>query len=116
VNAISTTGDSGQATVELVGLLPLLAAVGLAAFSVLAAQAATEHAGQAAEAGAMAILQERDPRRAAHDALPEPARRRARVTVSDRRVTVRLRPAVPLLGALLEATETAAAGPDPAAI
>ena len=54
---------SGQATVELVALLPLAVAAGLAGATILAAQSAAEHAGQAAHAGAIALLQDRDPRR-----------------------------------------------------
>ena len=61
-------GESGQASVELVALLPLVVVIGLTALSLLAAHSAAEHAGQAAHAGAMAILQDGDPRRAARAA------------------------------------------------
>jgi hypothetical protein len=105
-------GERGQAAVELVGLLPLMAAVGFAAFTVLAAQAANEQAGQAAGAGAIALLQDRDPRAAARAALPARLRRRARIGLSGRAVTVRVRPAVPLLAGHLEAVATAHAGPE----
>jgi hypothetical protein len=107
------SGHRGQATVELVGMLPILAAVGVAAYTVLAAQAAGEQAGHAAEAGAIAHLQDRDPRSAARAALPSAARRRTAITVRGRRVTVRVRPPVPLLAAHLEAAATADAGPEP---
>src|SRR5688572_10854862 len=105
--------QSGQSTVEVVGMLPLLAAIGLAAYTALAAQAAGEQAGLAAEAGAIAHLQDRDPRAAANAALPGAARRRASVTVRGRLVTVRVRPPVPLLAAHLEAVTTADAGEEP---
>ena len=48
--------ETGQATVEFVALLPLVLAVALAAAAILAGHAAAEHAGQAAQAGAMALL------------------------------------------------------------
>jgi hypothetical protein len=111
--AATATRQRGQATVEVVGLLPLLAAVGLAAYTALAAQAAGEQAGLAAEAGAIARLQDRDPVAAATAALPREARRRASITVRGRRVTVRVRPAVPLLAGDLEAVTTADAGAEP---
>jgi hypothetical protein len=105
------TRDDGQATVELVALLPLLLAAALAAAALLAAHTAGEQAGQAAQAGAMALLQGGDPRAAARDALPRGIH--ARIRVAGRRVTVRIRPDLPV-GALerpLTASATAAAGP-----
>lgn len=101
----------GQATVELVALLPLLAAVALGAFTVVAAQGAREQAAQGAEAGAVALLQARDPKVAARAAVPH---RRAQVAVAGHRVTVTVRPHVPLLAAQLEARVTADAGQEPA--
>jgi hypothetical protein len=107
--------QEGQATVELVGLLPLLLAVALTAATVLAGQAAAEQAGQAAEAGAVARIQGGDPRRAVRDALPDRARPGADVAIDGSRVTVTVRPRVPLpfLAGALEATATADAGPEP---
>ena len=112
---MSTDHQSGQATVELVALLPLLLAIALTAATVLAGQAASEQAGQAAEAGAIALIQGRDARTAARTAIPEPARPHSDVAVSGSRITVTLRPRVPLalLAAALEATATADAGPAP---
>ena len=88
----------GQASVELVALLPLVAVVAAAAFSFIAASAAAEQAGQAAEAGAVAILQDRDPRAAAWAALPAGARKRAEIAISGHRVTASVRPSLPLPG------------------
>ena len=68
----------GQSTVEVVGLLPLLLAAGLAVFCVLSAGRAEEAAGNAAEAGAVALLQGREPRAAARAALAGLAGRGAR--------------------------------------
>ena len=108
--------ERGQATVELVALLPLLALVGVTAFAILAAASAAEHAGQAAEAGAVALVQDRDPGAAARAALPEGARDRAQIEVAGRRITVQVRPTLPLgiLEPALTARETADAGPQPA--
>jgi hypothetical protein len=113
----SLRGQAAQATVELVALLPLLLTAALAGFAVLAARAADEQAGQAAEAGALALLQDREPMAAARAALPDGARARAEVRVDDRRVTVRIRPDLPLpaLATRLTAKATADAGPDPTA-
>jgi len=107
--------QAGQATVELVALLPLLAVVGLAACQVLAAGAARELAGNAAEAGAAAMLQGGDAREAARASLPGWSRDRAELRVDGRRVRVRLAPrtVLPGLGSRLEATATADAGPRP---
>jgi hypothetical protein len=110
-----TDRERGQATVELVALLPLLLAVALTAATILAGQAAAEQAGQAAEAGAIALIHGDDARAAARTAIPEQARGRTDVEVTGSRVTVTLRPRVPLgfLAAALEATATADAGPGP---
>jgi hypothetical protein len=107
--------DAGQATVELVALLPLLLIAGLAGAIVVAGQSAGEQAGQAAQAGAMALLQGGDPRTAARESLPANVRSRSVVTVQGRRVSVRVRPRVPLaaLAGPLTAEATAAAGPRP---
>jgi hypothetical protein len=91
-------------------LLPLLLAVGLAVYAVLAAGRAEEAAGGAAEAGAAALLQGREPRSAARAALPGWPAGRAKVRVEGRRVTVRVTPVGPF-GARLRASVTADAGP-----
>ncbi len=50
-------GERGQATVELVAMLPLMAGIAVLVLQLLAAGAARELAGHAAEAGAVAMLQ-----------------------------------------------------------
>lgn len=104
-------GARGQATVEVVAMLPLLAAAALALLQVLAAGVARELAGHAAEAGAVALAQGKDPRQAARDAVP--AWSRIDVHVGGRRVRVQVRPPaiVPSLGSLLTADVAADAGP-----
>lgn len=104
----------GQATVELVGLLPIVIAVAFAGFTVLAAGRAGELAANAAGAGAVALLQDADAARAAKAALPAQADRDVRIVVSGRVVTVTVRPRlpVPALASALAATRSADAGPE----
>jgi hypothetical protein len=105
--------ESGQASVELVVLAPLLVVVAFAAAQVLAAGAAAELADHAAEAGAVALLQDRDAAAAARESVPGWSRKRMSVRVIGRRVRVVLRPVSPLhgLASLLEARGEADAGP-----
>lgn len=110
---VRRTGESGQATVELVVLAPLVVLIVLGAAQLLAAGAARELADHAAEAGAVALLQGADPKVAARDAVPGWSRDRVTVRVDGRKVRVRLRPAspIPSLAELLEAHAEADAGP-----
>ena len=108
-------GAAGQASVELVALLPLVFVIGLAVMTVLAARAASGDAAAAAQAGAMAMLQDADARDAAADALPAGVRRRAEIEVRHREISVTVRPslALPFVSDMLSATATANAGPEP---
>jgi pilus assembly protein CpaE len=99
--------QSGQASVEFLGVLPLVLAFGLVAFQVLAVGYASVLAGNAAEAGALALAGGADARMAVRDALPGWSRARARVEVSAGRVAVQLRPPS-LLSALEERLEVTA--------
>ena len=95
------TGTRGQASIEVLGLLPLVGVIALVAMTVIASHTAGEQAGEAAEAGALVFLQGgEDPRAAAAGALSEETRKRATITVSGRRVHVRVRPrlALPIPG------------------
>ena len=89
------TGARGQASIEVLGLLPLVGLIALVAMTIIASHTAGEQAGEAAEAGALVLLQGGAATRAtaARDALAESARKRATITVSGRRVRVRVRPA-----------------------
>jgi hypothetical protein len=109
-----SSASRGQATVELVGVLPVAVLVALSVGQLLAAGAARELAGNAAEAGATAILQGGDPRAAVRDALPGWSEDRADVRVEGRVVRVRLRPVgvVPGVADRLAATVVADAGPE----
>jgi hypothetical protein len=86
-------GESGQSTVELVALLPLFVVVALACAQLLMAGAARELAGNAAEAGAVAMLQGGDPEQAARDALPGWSRSGFDVEVRGGTVRVSVEPA-----------------------
>lgn len=105
-------GQVGQASVELVAMLPVAVAVMLAALQLLAAGATRELAGHAAGAGAVALLQRADARDAARDAVPGWSRARMAITVRGPAVTVRMRPPtlLPGLAAVLESTVRADAG------
>lgn len=107
-----STAQRGQASVELVAMIPLAVVALLAALQLLAAGATRELAGHAAGAGAVALLQRADARDAARDAVPGWSRTRIAITVSGPRVTVRMRPPtlVPGLAGLLESTVRADAG------
>jgi putative Flp pilus-assembly TadE/G-like protein len=95
---MTTRADTGQASVELVALLPLLLVIGLVVFSVVAAHSADEEAGAAAEAAALALIQGGNPHDAAVAALPEAVRPRATIAIRGRRVHVHVRSRVPLPG------------------
>jgi hypothetical protein len=103
----------GQASVELVAVLPLALLIALAIAQLFAAGAARELAANAAEAGAAAILQGTDPGVAARAALPGWSRERATVRVTGRRVEVRVRPrtVIPVVADRLESAAVADAGP-----
>jgi len=97
----------GQATIEVVGLIPAMVAVGLALLQLLAVGYAMVLAGGAAEAGALARAAGADARAGAKEALPGWSRARARIAVSGGRVEVHLRPPSPLR-ALAERLEVSA--------
>ena len=103
-------GERGQATVELLALLPAVLLVGLVCLQLLAVGYAKVLAVTAAEAGALALASGADPRAGAREALPGWARARARVAVEAGRVAVRMRPpaALHILGRALEVEAAAA--------
>lgn len=104
---MSRGGERGQASLELIGLLPLLLAVALAATQLLAVGYSSVLAGNAAEAGALALAGGGDPHAGARDALPGWSRARARVSVSGGEVQVELRPPT-ILEALAHRLEVSA--------
>lgn len=88
----------GQATVEAIALVPVMVAIGLGILQLLAVGYASVLAGNAAEAGALALAAGADARAGAKQALPGWSRARARLEVEGGRVEVHLRPPSPLRG------------------
>lgn len=109
------SSERGQASVELLGVLPIAVAVVLAAVQLLAAGATRELAGHAAGAGAIALLERADPRVAARRAVPGWTRGRMEVGVRGPKVTVRMRPPMlmPGFSDVLATTARADAGRRP---
>ena len=60
----------------------------------------------------MAMLQGGDPRASARRALPDRVRRGATIEIRGRRVTVRVRPRLPLVARAMTAEVSADAGPE----
>lgn len=102
--------SGGQASVELLGSLPVLIGLGLVLFQLLAVGYAGVMAGHAAEAAALASASGRDPGTAARDAVPGWPRSRVQVVSRAGRTRVELRPPslVPGLGEKLEVGAEAA--------
>jgi hypothetical protein len=100
-------GEGGQATLELLGLLPVLLVMALAGAQLLAVGYSSVLAGNAAEAGALALAGGADPRAGVRAALPGWSRAHAHVSASGGEVSVRLRPPT-LLHALAERLEVSA--------
>jgi hypothetical protein len=110
--ARTARSQRGQASVELVSLVPLIVAVGLVAGQLLAVGYSSVLAGNAAEAGALALAGGGNARAAVKEALP--GRSRARVSVRGGEVRVELRPPTllrALTGQLEVSAEAAAEAP-----
>lgn len=105
-------GESGQASVELLGALPVLVAVALILFQLLAIGHAAVLAGSAAEAGALALAAGSDPESGVREALPGWSREQARVSVRGGTVRVDLRPLSPLAAVARRLEITARASVD----
>jgi hypothetical protein len=86
------SSERGQASVELLGGLPVLLLAGVVAFQLLAVGYASVIAGSAAEAGALAMAAGSDPKAGVRESLPGWSRADARVEASHGRVRVSLRP------------------------
>ena len=90
--------EHGQAQIELVAGIPLLLLAGLLALQLLGAGYAQSLADGAAEAGAIAAADGRDPERAASDGIPGWAARDVEVSVDDGLVEVEIEPPALLPG------------------
>jgi hypothetical protein len=88
--------ERGQASVELVAAVPALLLFALAIFQLLAVGYAAVLAGNAAEAGALAVAGGGDARAAARNAVPGWSRAGMTVSASGDEVRVRMRPPSPL--------------------
>jgi hypothetical protein len=109
VRAAAARRQRGQATIETVALMPALVAVGLGLLQLLAVGYASVLAGNAAEAGALALAAGADPEAGVKESLPGWSRARARIGIEGGRVEVHLRPPSPIeaLGETFEVTGTA---------
>lgn len=107
--------DDGQASVELVAMLPLAMLVALVLGQLLAAGQAASLAGHASRAAAMALLQGGDPEQAARAAVPGVPSARLSFRRTSSQITVRVTPrrVVPGLAAALTAESRADAGGSP---
>lgn len=90
---MSAAGERGQASIELVALIPVLVVVASAVAALLAGHAAREAADQAAVAAAVAQLQGGDAAKAARDASP--GWTRTRVKIKGGRASVTIVPRIP---------------------
>ena len=88
--------ERGQASVELLGAVPALLLLGLVVFQLLAVGYAAVLAGDAAEAGALALAGGRDAVASARAAVPGWSRARMTVSARDGEVRVAMRPPSPL--------------------
>lgn len=104
--------ERGQANVELVAATPLLLVLALVVFQLLAVGYAAVLAGNAAEAGALAMAGGTDAQAAARAAVPGWTRAGMSVSVAGGDVSVRMRPPSPLalIGRRLEVHAEAAVG------
>jgi Flp pilus assembly protein TadG len=104
--------ERGQASVELAAALPALMLLALVVFQLLAVGYSAVLAGDAAEAGALALAGGADARAAARGALPGWSRARMTVAVAGGSVRVALRPPSPLavVGRRLEVHASAVVG------
>lgn len=84
--------QSGQAAVEMMGALPVVLLLGLVVLQLLAVGYSSVIAGQAAEAGALAVAAGGAAPDAARSAVPGWSRARMHVEVDAGRVRVSLRP------------------------
>jgi hypothetical protein len=88
--------ERGQASVEVLGALPVVLLAGAVVLQLLALGYSAALAGSAAEAGALAAAGGADAVDAARQALPGWSRAGMRVDSAGGRVSVRLRPPSPL--------------------
>jgi hypothetical protein len=104
--------DDGQASVELVALLPLLLGAALLLFQLLLVGASSWLASTAARDAARASALGRDPAAAARSSLPGPFRHGLQVSAA-RRGGIRVRVAIPTLVGVRLGSASATAAMEP---
>lgn len=109
----SLEGSRGQATVELLAAIPLLALAGSVALQLLLTGYALLLADGAAEAGALALASGHRAKPAVEQSLPQWAQERVEVAVRGGEVTVTLSPPAPIaaIGERLAVTSSGYARP-----
>jgi hypothetical protein len=95
---MGTEREHGQASVELLASLPILAAAALVVFQLLTLGYCSSLADGAAEAGALALAAGQTPREAVRRALPGWALERAEISSEDGEVRVSIDAPSPLEG------------------
>src|SRR5438309_1631277 len=107
--ALRIRSQSGQASVELVAVLPFALLIGLVVFQLLVLGYSASLAGTAAEAGALALAGGGDAADGARGAVPGWSRAGMRVSVAGGDVHVVMRPPSPLhaVGRALEVKASA---------
>jgi hypothetical protein len=110
MSARGAPAERGQAAVEFLAVLPVVLVVALVLAQGLAIGYASVLAGDAAEAGALAVAGGGDPSSAARAALPGWSHARATISVKGGEVTVQMRPPMLLkaLGRSLDVHASAA--------
>jgi type II secretory pathway component PulM len=110
---MSVRSQRGQASVEVIAVIPALLMVGLGLLQLLAVGYAATLAGAAAEAGAMAVAGGADPTEAARASVPGWSRAGMRLEQGGGRVQVTLQPPSPIdaLRRRLSVEATAAVAP-----
>ncbi len=93
---MSDTNDKGQASVEILGTVPVLLLVALCLFQLLAAGYTIVIADNASQAAAVAVANGDDPDDAAREAAPGLSRKSVRVKQRGEKITVTLRPPGPV--------------------
>ncbi|UJA20672.1 pilus assembly protein [Thermoleophilia bacterium SCSIO 60948] len=107
-------GEGGQASVELIAVVPALLLAGLIGLQMALAGLSWSHADSAVEAGALAAAGGGEPEAAVRSSLPGWAREGAEIEADGGEVRLRLEPPsiVPGLGDALAVEATAWARPD----
>ena len=89
--------ERGQASIELIAIVPILLLVLIGVVQLFSYGAATDSAASAVEAGAIALIQGENATAVIANSLPSNIRKRAKISVTDREVKIVVEPSM-LLG------------------